>query len=71
MKGGGGQKESKNIADVIYGGSLKAVLLQLQEELHVRDPLETRPADRPVGVVLLQMEDAFTASFDIRFIHLA
>ena len=42
---------------------LVSVLLELQEELHVGDPLETRPADRPVGVVLLQMKDAFTASF--------
>ena len=42
---------------------LVSVLLELQEEFHVRDPLETRPADRPVRVVLLQMKDAFTASF--------
>ena len=39
---------------------LVSVLLELQEELHVGDPLETRPADRPVRVVLLQMEDEFT-----------
>ena len=49
---------------------LVSVLLELQVELHVGDPLETRPADRPVGVILLQMEDEFTASLDIRFIHL-
>ena len=49
--------------DVDLLADLVSVLLELQEELHVGDPLETRPADRPVGVVLLQMEDAFTASF--------
>ena len=39
---------------------LVSVLLELQEELHVGNTLETRPADRPVGVVLLQIEDEFT-----------